>query len=131
MTLNPGQASTMEVQFNPTTAGTAAGTILLSSNCSMGTMNVALSGTGAQTTSYEAELRWDAPANSKDAVVGYHIYRANGSGGYQLLNASVNLPTTYIDTTVQDGATYNYQVKSVDAAGVESAPSNVYTASIP
>ncbi len=131
VTLNPGQTSTMQVQFNPTTAGTAAGTIALSSNCSMGAMNVALSGTGTQTTSYEAELNWDAPASSKDAVVGYHIYRANGSGGYQLLNSSVNLPTTYTDTTVQDGATYNYQVKSVDAAGIESAPSNVYTASIP
>lgn len=131
VTLNPGQTSTMQIQFDPTTAGAAAGAITLASNCSMGAMNVALRGTGAPTTSYEAELSWDAPANSKDAVVGYHVYRASGSGGYQLLNSSVNLPTTYTDTTVQDGATYNYQVKSVDATGIESAPSNVYTASIP
>jgi hypothetical protein len=48
MTLNPGQTSTLEVQFDPTTAGAATGTVALGSNCSMGgTMTVALSGTGA------------------------------------------------------------------------------------
>jgi Abnormal spindle-like microcephaly-assoc'd, ASPM-SPD-2-Hydin len=48
MTLNPGQTATLEVQFDPTTAGAATGTVGVGSNCSMGgTMTVALSGTGA------------------------------------------------------------------------------------
>jgi len=131
MTLSPGQSSTLEVQFDPTAAGAATGSVALTSNCSMGAMSVALSGTGMVATNYEVDLTWDAPASSSDPVAGYHIYRASGSGAYALLNSSVNLPTTFTDTTVQDGVTYNYEVKSVDAAGVESAPSNVYTAAIP
>jgi fibronectin type 3 domain-containing protein len=132
MTLNPGQTSALEVQFDPATTGAATGTVALASNCSMGgTMSVALSGTGAAATTYEVELSWDAPASSSDPVAGYHIYRANSSSTYTLLNSSVDLPTTYADTTAQAGATYNYEVKSVDASGVESAPSNVYTAAIP
>jgi fibronectin type 3 domain-containing protein len=47
------------------------------------------------------------------------------------VNTAVNAPTTYTDTTVQDGLTYDYEVTSVDASGVESTPSNVYTAAIP
>jgi fibronectin type 3 domain-containing protein len=64
-------------------------------------------------------------------VAGYHIYRATSGGSFALLNSSVNLPTTYTDTTAQAGATYDYEVMSVDASGVESTPSNVYTATIP
>ena len=130
VTLNPGQTQTLEIQFDPSTADAAAGTVALSSNCSMGAMIVTLSGTGATATSYEVQLSWAAPASSSDPVVGYHIYRANSGGSYQLLNSSVNQPTAYNDTTVQAGATYNYEVTSVDAAGVESAPSNVYSAAI-
>ncbi len=131
MTLNPGQTSTLEVQFDPTVAGAATGSVSFSSNCSMGAMSISLSGTGAAPASYQVELSWDAPTSSSDPVAGYHIYRANSGGAYQLLNSSVNPPTTYTDTTAQAGATYNYEVKSVDASGVESAPSNVYTAAIP
>ncbi|MGB9032228.1 MAG: choice-of-anchor D domain-containing protein, partial [Acidobacteriaceae bacterium] len=133
VTLNPGQSSSLEVQFDPTAAGAATGTVALTSNCSMGgTMTVALSGTGeAASASYQVELSWDAPAGSSDPVAGYHVYRATSSGSYALLTSSLNTPTTYTDTSVQAGANYNYDVRSVDASGVESAPSNVYTATIP
>jgi hypothetical protein len=131
MTLTPGQASTLEVQFDPAVAGAATGSVSFSSNCSMGAMSINLSGTGATPASYQVELSWDAPTSSSDPVAGYHIYRANSGRTYQLLNSSVNTPTTYTDTAAQDGATYNYEVTSVDASGVESAPSNVYTAVIP
>jgi len=94
-------------------------------------MVVSLNGTGMAPQNYEVELTWDAPASSSDPVAGYHIYRATGSGSYALLNSSINAPTTYTDSTVQAGATYDYEVKSVDASGVESGPSNVYTATIP
>ncbi|HEY1500423.1 MAG TPA: choice-of-anchor D domain-containing protein, partial [Acidobacteriaceae bacterium] len=132
MTLNPGQAATLEVQFDPTTAGAQTGSVSLASNCSMGgTMAVALTGTGEAAATYEVQLNWDAPASSSDPIAGYHVYRATGGGSYALLSSSVNIPTTYNDTTAQAGATYNYEVTSVDASGVESIPSNVYTATIP
>jgi fibronectin type 3 domain-containing protein len=133
VTLNPGQASSLDVQFDPKAAGAATGTVALTSNCSMGgTMTVALSGTGAAApVSYQVDLSWDAPVGSSDPVAGYHVYRATSSGSYALLTSSLNTPTTYTDTTVQAGANYNYEVRSVDASGVESAPSNVYAATIP
>jgi hypothetical protein len=131
MTLNPGQTATLNLQFNPATAGAASGVVSLTSNCSMGAMNVALSGTGMKTASYAVDLTWNAPASSSDPVVGYHIYRATNGGTYSLLNSSINQPTTFSDTTAKSGSTYNYEVVSVDAAGGESAPSNVYIAAIP
>jgi fibronectin type 3 domain-containing protein len=39
--------------------------------------------------------------------------------------------TTYVDSTVQSGMTYSYEVKSVDSSGVESSPSNVISVTIP
>jgi fibronectin type 3 domain-containing protein len=78
------------------------------------------------------ELNWDAPSSSSVAVTGYHIYRApSGSTSYQMLSSSVTQPTTYTDTAVQAGSTYNYEVTSVDSSGVESSPSSVYAATIP
>ncbi len=64
-------------------------------------------------------------------MAGYNVYRAVSGGSYQLLNGSVNTPTTFADSTVKNGVVYKYEVTSVDAEGNESAPSNVYTATIP
>jgi hypothetical protein len=130
LTLQAGQKATLEVTFDPTAAGAASGAITLTSNCSMGPMAVSLSGTG-ETSSYEVELTWEAPASSADPVAGYDIYRAVSGGSYQLLNASVNTPTTYTDGTVGAGIAYTYQVTSVDAEGNQSAPSNIYSVTIP
>ena len=80
-------------------------------------------------TGYSVDLSWSAPVNPTDPVVSYHVYRATGSGAYALLGNATSI--AYTDTTVADGLSYNYEVKSVDAAGVESVVSNVYTAVIP
>ena len=64
-------------------------------------------------------------------MAGYHVYRASGSGSYLLLNFRRERSDDLSDTTVQSGTTYTYEVTSVDASGVESVPSNVYTAVIP
>ncbi|HEX8710492.1 MAG TPA: fibronectin type III domain-containing protein, partial [Terracidiphilus sp.] len=75
---------------------------------------------------------WNAPSSSTDPVAGYNVYRATGgSSSYQMVNGSVDPSTTYTDSTVQSGTAYSYYVKSVDAQGNQSAPSNTYSASIP
>jgi fibronectin type 3 domain-containing protein len=122
----------LNIQFDPTTAGTVAGTVTLTSNASSGsTTTISVSGTGT-TVSYQVSLTWSAPTNSTDPVVGYNIYRAaGGSSSYQLLNTSVNTPTSYTDSSVQSGTAYSYYVESVDAQGNQSSPSNLFTVSIP
>lgn len=130
ITLNPGQSANLNLQFNPKVAGASTGAVSLTSNCSMGAMAIALSGTGKAAT-YTVELSWEAPGNSTDPAVGYNIYRATGTGAFQRLNAAVDLSVSYSDTTAKSGTTYKYEVTSVDASGVESTASNTWTAAIP
>jgi hypothetical protein len=133
VTLNPGQTATLDLSFDPTVAGAATGLVTITSNAGSGaTATIALSGTGVSTVLYEVQLTWDAPTGTTAPAVGYNIYReVAGTTSFVLLNSSVNTPTSYTDTTVADGASYTYQVTSVDASGVESAPSNVFAATIP
>lgn len=132
LTLNPSQTAILQLQFDPTTAGAATGSVTIASNASnTPTATISLSGTGGSGGSYQVNLTWNAPANSSDAVAGYNIYRAPSGGTYQRLNTSVNAPTSYTDDGVQAGTTYTYEVTSVDAEGNESTSSNVYTATIP
>jgi hypothetical protein len=132
VTLNPSLAITLEVQFDPTTTGALTGQLTIQSNSTTnGTVIVGLSGTG-ESASHQVTLTWDAPSSSADPVAGYHVYRSTGgSSAYTLLNSSVDTETTYVDTNVQSGTTYDYIVKSVDASGVESTASNEATATIP
>jgi len=124
-------AVTLDVQFDPATAAAATGQLTIQSNSSTnGTAVISLSGTG-ESASHEVDLTWDAPTSSADPVAGYHVYRSSGSSGYQLLNSSLDTQTTYVDSNVQSGATYDYVVKSVDSSGVESTASNEATATIP
>jgi hypothetical protein len=130
VTLNPSQVATLTVQFDPTTAGAATGQLTITSNSSTnGTATIALSGTGMQP---QVSLSWNAPSSSTDPVAGYNIYRSTGgSSSYQLVNSSVDAQTTYVDTTVQNGLTYDYIVESVDASGVVSSPSNTLSITTP
>lgn len=139
VTLNPGQTATLHVQFDPNTAGEVTGILTLTSNASAAaTATVILTGTGGgsggSASQYAVALNWNAPVDSTDPnqIAGYNIYRApSGTAGFQLLNPSVNAPTTYTDNTVANGSSYDYEVTTVDVAGNESAPSNIFTASIP
>jgi hypothetical protein len=131
VTLNPTQTLTLQLQFDPTTAGALTGQITISSNSTTGsTAVVALSGTGTA-VSHEVDLSWDAPTSSPDPVAGYNIYRATGTGSLVLINSSPDTAVVYADSTVVSGATYSYVVKSVDLSGVESTPSNEITVTIP
>jgi Abnormal spindle-like microcephaly-assoc'd, ASPM-SPD-2-Hydin len=128
--LNPGQAVTLDVQFDPTATGAVTGQLTIQSNSSTnGTVVISLSGTG---TTPQVDLSWDAPSSSPDPVAGYNIYRSTGgSSSYQLLNSSIDTETTYVDSTVQSGTAYTYYVESVDSSGVKSAPSNLMSVTIP
>jgi Abnormal spindle-like microcephaly-assoc'd, ASPM-SPD-2-Hydin len=131
VTLNPTQTLTLQVQFKPTTAGALTGQITISSNSTSGsTAVVALSGTGTA-VAHEVDLSWDAPASSPDPVAGYNIYRATGTGSLVLINSSPVSTVAYVDSTVVSGATYSYEVKSVDSSGLESVASNEITVTIP
>jgi fibronectin type 3 domain-containing protein len=65
-------------------------------------------------------------------VVGYNVYRAVGSSGaLQLINSSPLTAAVYTDNAVVSGNTYVYVVKSLDASGKESGPSNQTTITVP
>jgi hypothetical protein len=131
VTLNPSQTLTLQLQFDPTTAGALTGQLTISSNSTTGsTAIVSLSGTGTA-AAHNVALNWDAPVSSPDPVAGYNIYRATGGGSFVLINSSPDSSVNYTDATVTSGVAYSYQVKSVDFSGVESVPSNQITVTIP
>jgi Abnormal spindle-like microcephaly-assoc'd, ASPM-SPD-2-Hydin len=130
LTLNPTQTATLSVEFNPISAllGLVSGSLTISSNSS--TSPTAVISLGATGETVQVNLTWDAPSSSPDPVAGYNVYRAlSGGTSYQQVNTSAITQTTYVDTTVQAGQTYDYIVESVDAAGNISSPSNM--ASVP
>lgn len=132
MTLNPSQSVTLTVQFDPTATGAAAGKLTVSSNSTTGgTTQVTLSGTGTA-VQHSIDLSWNAPSSSADPVAGYNVYRStNGGGSFTKLNSSPNGQADYTDSAVQSGTTYMYEVKSVDASGVESSASNQISLTVP
>jgi len=88
--------------------------------------------TASNGASYQVELSWSAPTGSSVQIGGYDVFRANsGSTNYELLNASVDTGTSYVDNSVTAGASYNYYIESVSSAGVPSNPSNIYSVTIP
>jgi hypothetical protein len=132
VTLNPGIAIRLQVQFDPTAVGTFAGSLTISSNSSTGSSKVvSLSGTGTA-VQHEVTLTWNGPANSPVPVTGYNVYRSpSGGTTFQRLNSTSDSQTSYVDQAVQSKASYIYYVKSVDAAGTESTSSSQTTITIP
>lgn len=131
ITLNPGQAISLALEFDPSTAGAATGQLTIAGNSSTGaTMVVNLTGTG-NAPSYQVDLSWEAPSSPDDPIAGYNVYRAtSGSTMYQLLNSSTDSGTSYVDTTVQAGLTYDYYVETIDDLGVASVPSSTIALAI-
>jgi hypothetical protein len=132
VTLKPGVALTIDIQFHPAVTGTATGKLTLESNSSVNSKIVVdLTGKG-EIAEHKVELSWEKPSDSKVPIVGYDIYRAvSSSSTYHRLNSSLDVHTTYVDTTVKTGVTYDYVVRSVGSSGMESAPSNKAGANIP
>ncbi|HEU0293624.1 MAG TPA: alpha-amylase family glycosyl hydrolase [Anaerolineales bacterium] len=73
----------------------------------------------------EVSLAW----NSVAGATGYNIYRSPLSGGGWVKANTVTVSdTSFTDTGLQNARTYHYVVKSLDAAGNESGPSNEVSA---
>jgi Abnormal spindle-like microcephaly-assoc'd, ASPM-SPD-2-Hydin/HYDIN/CFA65/VesB-like, Ig-like domain/Cep192 domain 4 len=130
VTLSPNQSTSVSIQFAPSTAGAASGSVNILSNATGSASTVALSGTGvALPVQHSVALNWGASSSS---VAGYNVYRSVVSGSsYSKLNGSVVGGVSYADSSVQSGQTYYYVATSVDASGNESVYSNEVAAIVP
>jgi len=94
-------------------------------------LNSTSSSSTPPSTQHVVDLSWDAPTSS-DSIAGYNVYRSSGGASdFLLINSSIDTKTTYADSTVASGQTYDYEVKSVTASGQESPPSNMASVTIP
>jgi len=75
--------------------------------------------------SNQVSIQWTASTNATD----YYVQRLEGTT-WTTLNPSGTASTTYTDTTVSPGSTYQYQIIAHDAVG-NSAPSSVVSATTP
>ena len=132
VTLKPTVAVSIQVQFDPISVGPASGALTIASNSSTGsTIAVKLTGVGPA-VQHRVTLTWNAPGNSPVPVTGYNLYRATGTGSsFQILNTSSISEMSYVDLTVATNTTYIYYVTSLDAAGIESVPSNEVKVTVP
>jgi len=130
VTLSAGQNLTFSVVFSPTAAGSATGTVTVTSNATGSPTTISLSGTGVVPSSHTVALSWTA---STSAVVGYNVYRSTTIGsGYSKINSSLVAGLTYTDSsTLQSSTTYYYVTTAVDSSGNESTFSNPASAAIP
>jgi hypothetical protein len=128
-TLTPNQSTNISVTFKPSAVGSASGNLTVTSNAQNSPLTIPLSGTGTESAPPSVALAWK-PSTSQ--VVGYFVYRKTPSDlQYSKLNSNAVPSTSYTDTTVASGQTYNYAVTSVDSNNVESAFSNEATVNIP
>jgi len=131
MTLAPGQNVTFSVTFDPSSSGSASGSVQVMPSDATPPLIIALSGTGVNPgpSSHSVALSWVA---SPSTVVGYNVYRGTQSGGpYSQENSSLVAGTTYSDSTLVAGQVYWYVVKSVASNGTESGPSNEAMVTVP
>lgn len=70
------------------------------------------------------DLSWTI-TDPLNLVSGYNVYRGTASGGlYAKVNQSAIAGMSYQDTGLENGVTYYYVVKALDATGNEGLPSN-------
>ncbi len=70
----------------------------------------------------QISLSWTASSNT----AGYNVYHSPVSGGgWAKVNNSLQTGTTFVDTGLRNGQNYFYVVSALDAAGNESAFSNI------
>lgn len=125
--LAANQSTTLDVTFNPNSAGNTTGSVVLSSDASSQPIVIALAGAGIQ-PAHSVTLNWDA---STSDVVGYNVYRGASSDGPWTDLASAGAGLSYTDSSVQAGQLYFYAVTAVGSDYIESVLSNTVSAMIP
>jgi hypothetical protein len=128
ITLTPGQSVTISVGFQPKATGNATGTLLISSNASNSSLQIALSGEGVTASTHTVALNWQGSASP---VTGYFVFRGTSTSTLAQLNATALATTSYLDRTVVNGVTYVYAVKSIDSNNVLSNFSNTVMVKVP
>ena len=129
VTLSPAQTLTIAPSFSPTSAGSANGTVAVTSDAVGSPATITLTGTGAQPSSHTVALSWNASTSN---VTGYNVYRSTTSGaGYLRITTSPVTSLTYVDDAVLSATTYFYVATAVDESGIESPNSNEAEAVIP
>jgi Abnormal spindle-like microcephaly-assoc'd, ASPM-SPD-2-Hydin len=119
LTLGAGQSASFEVIFAPQAGGNVSSAVSFTSNATDSPTVAALSGTGVE-PAFSVNLSWHA---STSQVAGYNIYRSSAlNGTYSRLNPALDPGTAFTDSTVASGATYYYDVTSVNSVGEESSP---------
>lgn len=82
---------------------------------------------------HSVQLSWTVPA-TPPAFDGYSVYRygagAGCSGSVTKINSSLITTVPFADNTVGSGSTYCYY-STASSAGVESAPSNTFSLTVP
>jgi len=127
--LAPNQSENVYVNFNPTSQGSASGTVGIASNATNSMVSISVSGTGVPTQdeTHTVNLTW-TPSSSN--VVGYFVDRGTTEGGpYTRLNSTANANPTFADNVTS--GTYYYVVTSVDASNDQSTYSNEVQAIVP
>jgi hypothetical protein len=138
--LDPGQYTTLSVNFNPLAAGNATGSVYLASTSttagtssnpgitSIQPVTIPLSGNGV-IAAHLVTFGW-MPSTSP--VVGYNVYLRSPSGSsWTLLNSTPIESTTFTDVDVQCGQSYMFSVTSVGPTNMESPFSNATEATVP
>lgn len=130
--LDPSQAQTYTVNFDPKATGSLTGTLTIASNAANSPMKIALFGTGvaaAAAGKHKVALTWEP---SSSTVTGYFVYRSSKpSGPYAQLNSAPEANPSYSDGAVSDGHVYYYYVTAVDSSNIQSADSNEVSVTIP
>jgi fibronectin type 3 domain-containing protein len=125
---------TFQIWFRPQANGSASGHISILSSNLPAPASITVSGAGVTSTPptspnplpHSVALSWNPSASS---VIGYRVYRDDGSG-YSPLSAIIS-DLIYTDSSVISGKTYGYAVTAVDDSGDESVYSNIATAVVP
>lgn len=82
----------------------------------------------------EIDLAWSAPTdNGGSPITGYKIEREFPvGGGFTTVVANTNsVATTYADTNLSPGMTYNYRIRAINAYGLSYYPSAAADAVVP
>ena len=127
--LGPGQKTTVQLQFDPASAGNRAGVVSIFSDSPDSPLQIAVSGSGAAMSGHSVELKWE---ESLTSVAGYNVYRSNeADGSFLKLEASPVATASFTDIGLAAGHTYFYIITAVDANNAESEFSEQISVTVP